>query len=269
MSFTCGSASFLGTDGYDNFHTANALKTVDAKNAVHIHVCSYTNCVQTKLGQHLTHKHFPLVFAQILNHICFGNVLSHFIITFIFFFYRCSNERVYCQEYLLGKKKKTKKNSKQIFSFFCGERTLNVWVGRWDQLTLRGQAQRRGMAVGRVSALIASSARGLEYGITREFGSRAIIWAQIVPWHFLPSRTSARSGQTRFCVIRGWLSAVKTRRLPSPWNTGRLRGLEMWYVPNPFAESGPVQYWCSLLPHLRGVEDVVRPPNWINAGSGR
>lgn len=50
-----------------------------------------------KLGQHLTPKHFPLVFAQILKHICFGNMLAHFIITF--FFYQCCNERVYCQEY--------------------------------------------------------------------------------------------------------------------------------------------------------------------------
>lgn len=141
--------------------------------------------------------------------------------------------------------KKPKTNSKQIFSFFCGERTLNVWVCRCDQLALRWQARRRGLAVGRVSALSTSSALGLQYGITREFGSRAIIWAKIVPWHFLPSHTSARSGQTRFCVIRGWISAVKTRRLP--WNTGRLRGVEMWYVPNPFAESGPVQYWCRFI----------------------
>lgn len=34
------------------------------------------------LVQHLTPKHFPWVFAQILNQICLGSVLTHFIITF-------------------------------------------------------------------------------------------------------------------------------------------------------------------------------------------
>lgn len=45
MSFTCVSASILDTDGYDNFHTANALKTADAKHAMDMHIRGYTNCV--------------------------------------------------------------------------------------------------------------------------------------------------------------------------------------------------------------------------------
>lgn len=43
MSFTCVSASIPDTDGYDNFHTANALKTVGAKK--YACMCIYQLCV--------------------------------------------------------------------------------------------------------------------------------------------------------------------------------------------------------------------------------
>lgn len=48
MSFSCVSASILDTDGYDNFHTANALNTEYVENTMDMYITAHTNCVQTK-----------------------------------------------------------------------------------------------------------------------------------------------------------------------------------------------------------------------------
>lgn len=48
MSFSCVSASILDTDGHDNFHTANTLKTEYVENAMGICVSAYANRLQTK-----------------------------------------------------------------------------------------------------------------------------------------------------------------------------------------------------------------------------